>query len=106
MTYNSSVMSCFAQHAGLRSTVQHSSAFLQVKTLLGSSVPNALSTGQSLTSSGSLVVVAMSAAMFLWRWLATTQVAKAVQSPPPRVLTFFIPPASREMCLKSWLNSS
>ena len=51
------LISCWAQQAGSKLTVQHSSAFLHVNTLLGSSVPMDLFTGQSLMSSGSTVVV-------------------------------------------------
>ena len=56
-TYIATLISCSAQHAGSKLTVQHSSDFLHVNTLLGSSVPIDLFTGQSLMSSGSAVVV-------------------------------------------------
>lgn len=48
-TYIASDISIFAQQAGKRSTVQHSSPVLQVKTLLGSSVSDPF-TGQSIKS--------------------------------------------------------
>ena len=57
MTYIATLISCCAQQAGFKLTVQHSSDFLHVNTLLGSSVPIDLFTGQSLMSSGSSVVV-------------------------------------------------